>query len=324
MAIRDEIRAQRKKLKGKGVKAHLKWFWDYEKVPTLVAAGIAAVAAGLIVHLVTYKPYVFGVLFLNASWESNSQAAQVSSDLESSFMEYAGIDTDTSQILTDITEQMPLGGATSETDLAVQEKVIVEVSSNQVDAAVMDYAEFNYYLSNELFGDLRDTFDQETLNQYEGKIYYVDRSVLTAMESSEDEDGGTGALSGTGALNGTTETGEAGTSEPGENLSADSGVSADSGAAADDAAGDTAEGDSWDTYAQEQTQEAEKLEALSTFVLPDPGEMEDPVPVGIQVNDASWIKSNHLYDDTAAFYGVVSGTDHPETCRQFLEYLFEK
>ena len=53
MAINDEIREQRKKLKGKGVKAHLAWFWEYEKIPTLAVLCVGAIVISLIYHYVT-------------------------------------------------------------------------------------------------------------------------------------------------------------------------------------------------------------------------------------------------------------------------------
>ena len=82
MAINDEIREQRKKLKGKGVKAHLAWFWEYEKIPTLAVLCVGAIVISLIYHYVTYRPYVFGTLFLNA----RAQEMQ-SEELSADFME---------------------------------------------------------------------------------------------------------------------------------------------------------------------------------------------------------------------------------------------
>ena len=37
MAVRDEIREQRQKLKGQGFKAHWDYFWEYYKIHTIVA-----------------------------------------------------------------------------------------------------------------------------------------------------------------------------------------------------------------------------------------------------------------------------------------------
>ena len=53
MAINDEIREQRKKLKGKGIRAHLAWFWEYEKVPTLITVLVGGLVISLIYHYAT-------------------------------------------------------------------------------------------------------------------------------------------------------------------------------------------------------------------------------------------------------------------------------
>ena len=82
------------------------------------------------------------------------------------------------------------------------------------------------------------------------------------------------------------------------------------------------------TAANEDAADAETaaraFEDQKNFVNPDPAEMEDPVPVGIICTDAPYILKNENYPDTVCIFGIVASTKHPETCQQFLEYLFEK
>ncbi len=266
MAINDEIREQRKKLKGKGVKAHLAWFWEYEKVPTLIAAAVIGLAVALIYHYVTYRPYVFGTMFLNAGAQDGQSDA-----LSADFMEYAGIDSKEEDVFADLTETLSLGGdsLSSEYDMYSIQKIMAETAAGQIDVAVMDAWYFNHYAYNGEYLDLREVLSDDQIAKYEDRFYYIDRAKAEAMQDAQD--------------------------------------------------------DKEDSQEEEESPEEKKaFEDPDTFVLPDPSEMEDPVPVGIVCQDASYLQKNGNYKDTVCIAGIVASTKHPETCQQFLEYLFEK
>lgn len=286
MALNEEIREQRKKLKGKGVKAHLQWFWDYEKLPTIIVGIAAAILIALIVQWVTYKPYTFGVMFLNADETGTDQ----DDTMGTGFMKYAGIDSGRYQIFTDLDEKLQVWERTTDQSfMYTQQKIMAEMAANQIDAAVMDPECFEYYLPNETFTDLRDTLDEETLAKFEGKIYYVDRTTLVKEEQEEDDP--------------------------------TAGAQAEDTSAAMDS---TMTYDEWEAEQERKSAEIRDSESVENFTLPDPSAMDDPVPVGILVNDSPYLQANHNYDKTAALFGVISGGDHPEYCQAFLEYLYEK
>lgn len=281
MALNEEIRRQRKKLKGKGIKAHLQWFWDYEKVPTLLVAVAAAVAVSLIVNWVTYRPDTFGVLFINAAVTDPEQEENLSAD----FMDYAGIDAEQYDVFTDLSENIPLENSTADQSAMLsQEKILAELSAGEIDMAVMDLVNFNSYLASGMFTDLADTLDAELLDRYGSRIYYVDRPVLKEMEERRD-------------------------------AKADEEMSA---------ASDTVSYDEWQRQQEEQTEALKEAESSDRFELPDSSSMEDPVAVGIMVNDAPYFQQHHSYDGTVAVLGITGSGKHPEYCGAFLEYLYEK
>ena len=272
MAMNDEIREQRKKLKGKGIKAHFSWFWEYEKVPALIVVLVGGLVISLIYHYATYKPYVFGAMFLNASVQDTQ-----SEDLSADFMEYAGIDAKESDVFTDLSEILTLGNnLSSEYDMYSTQKIMAQTAAGQIDVAVMDAWYFDHYAYNGEFKDLREVLDEDTMKKYEDRIYYIDRTKAVAMQDAQDNKEGT----------------------------------------------DTAGADSANGEDDEET--ARAFEKKDGFVNPDPADMEDPLPVGIICTDAPYIEKNGNYPDTVCIYGIVANTKHPETCQQFLEYLFEK
>ncbi len=172
MAMSDEIREQRKLLKGKGIKAHIAWFWEYERWPTIIVLAVVGIVVSLIYHYATNKPYAFGILFMNAYVQEDN-----SEELGADFMEYAGIDSSTNTVLVDLNESAtPGGNYSSEYEMYAIQKIMVEIAANQLDAMMADAWYFDNYAYQGSFADLRDVLDEETLEKYKDKIYYIDRA----------------------------------------------------------------------------------------------------------------------------------------------------
>lgn len=304
MAMSDEIREQRKKLKGKGIKAHIAWFWEYERVTTLIVLVVAGIAISLIYHFVTNKPYGFGVMFLNAVSQDDQQTT-----LAEGFMDYAGIDSSSEDVLADVTETLTPGdSSSSEYDMYTTMKIMAEISAEQIDVAIMDAWYFDYYAYQGEFLALNEVLDEAALEQYKDRLYYIDQAEADRRQEAQDN------LSS--STEGATETSAEG----------DTDAAAGSTDSADAAAADSEDVNSALAYGtqSEEEIEARASESLENFTLPDPDTMEEPVAVGIWCNDAPYIQENGNYDYTACIYGIVANTKQPERCQQFLEYLYQK
>lgn len=70
-------------------------------------------------------------------------------------------------------------------------------------------------------------------------------------------------------------------------------------------------------------QEARDAEREDVFVLPDPASMAEPVPAGIVVTDAPFLREHGVYSDTVCIFGFVNGSSHPERAKMFLQILLE-
>ncbi len=290
MAVSDDIKKQRQKLKGKGLKAQLAWFWEYEKWPTIGVIVAVCVVGSLIYHFVTYKPAAYSIVFLNAYMQDYQD-----DNLEDGFMEYAGIDASTSGVTADLSESLTPGDlSSSQYDMYTVQKLMAWTAAGQIDAAVMDSWYFEYYSLEGYFADLREVLDEETLEQHKDQLYYVDGALLDMTEE--------------------------------ELLEVDAAASEDSESDSEEVA-DTQEEDTTATlgYTMSAAEKAAReSEAIENFTLPDPDTMENPIPVGIQCNTAPYILENENYSATACIVGCVSSGEHAETFQQFLEYLYEK
>lgn len=192
MAISDEIRHQRKRLKGKGVKAHVSYFLTYYTWPTIgVLVGIGMVV-WILATALTSKNQVLGVIMLNASTTSIG-ADGFAEMMESEFAEYAGIDTSKDRVVIDTTTYQTPGVVSDTYDMSTSQKVSVQAAAQTLDAVVADASNFYYYTFAMAFDDLRDVLPQETLDEYADYIYYVDLADVNAyqeeVESAQSTDG---------------------------------------------------------------------------------------------------------------------------------------
>lgn len=71
---------------------------------------------------------------------------------------------------------------------------------------------------------------------------------------------------------------------------------------------------------QEELIEGEKRE---NFVLPDPAEMTEPIPIGIVLSDSAFFKEYELYTTNAVIGAVSASTKRPEAAVNLLEFLMK-
>ena len=166
MAMRDEIRQQRQKLRGKGFKAHWEWFVEYDLFKAVIIAVIVIFAVVVIHESVTNLPYVFGVMFINADLSDDQEER-----LEEDFAAYADIDLEESQMLIDLTASLSMGDTSSYYDYTYMSTVMARTAAQQLDAWVSDAWNFARYTNNGEFTDLREVLDEETLERYSEYIY---------------------------------------------------------------------------------------------------------------------------------------------------------
>lgn len=193
MAIQDEIRHQRQRLRGRGVKAYISYYLTYYLWTTIA---VICVVVGLLVVLVTMlsrKEQVLGVMFLNASTMSvgtNEYGAR----LEEGFAAYAGIDTGRQEAVIDTSCYQTPGLVADSYDMSTSEKVAVQAAAGMLDCVVADASNFYYYTCSMAFEDLRDVLSEETLTRYEDEIYYVDMADVNAWQDEVDSASGADAL----------------------------------------------------------------------------------------------------------------------------------
>lgn len=267
--ISDEIKVQRDKMKGKGIRAQLDYFWTYYKVPFLIFLLVILVLIYLIHFFMSKKDEVFGVTFLNVEHTAEENTlSPMRDDLTKDLNKLFDLNSNQTVDIDNSRYQTP-GSSFNSTDLAVQSAILASMSAGTCDVAIMDAWNYEKYMSGGAFLDLRKVLSDEELKALSGKIYYADRDSI----GNEDED------------------------YSGDNM----------GKGEEDIS----------------LAEAEGKEALSTYILPDPTAMKDPVPVGILVNDSAYLSKYKAYQKSAAILGVCNKTKDQKKTVEFIKFIMK-
>lgn len=182
MAISDETRAQREKLRGKGVKAHLQYFWDYYKIQTLVAAGIVLGVIYTIHGVVTNRPDAFYLMVLNG----RSEVQDSYQTLYEETIAALDVDTNENDITLDLTEYLTPGTSTSTYDMGTNEKITAQAAAKMIDVMMADQYNFDHLARNGMYGDLRDYLSEEQLSACSEELYYIDLDAVKAWQEASE------------------------------------------------------------------------------------------------------------------------------------------
>ncbi|MCR5303846.1 MAG: hypothetical protein K6E33_04725 [Lachnospiraceae bacterium] len=179
MALKDEIREQRKSLKGKGIKAHISWFVTYYGM-TVVLGIIASIILIYFLYTVfTAKKQGFGIVMINASSLDLFTESDAGEELASAFSEYAGIDPNKETVLADLNERLDIS---EDMDYQTVERIFALSASNQLDVLTADPEVYDYYSGAQTFEDLRNFLTEEELS-------YFEKNSLLYYSDSKDSDG---------------------------------------------------------------------------------------------------------------------------------------
>lgn len=183
MALSDEIRHQRKRLKGKGWKAYVSYFFTYYAWYTVAIIAAAVFVGALLATILGAKDQVLGVIFMNA------QIASIGDDdftqtVEDGITEYLNLDTETYEVTIDTSIYQTPGLVGDSYDMSASEKISVQTAAQVLDGIVADASNFYYYTCSLAFSDLREVLTDEQLEQYADRIFYIDMADVDAYQEA--------------------------------------------------------------------------------------------------------------------------------------------
>lgn len=294
MAVWDDIKKQHKKVRKKGFKAMASYFWDYYKVPTAVIIVIALFSFYLIRDMASNLPYGFYAMMVNSTMHPDGEV------IGEDFAGYAGIDTSSYNVLID-TNQTLSTSSYNTYDVSTQERIMAITAAGDLDVMIADQSVFEQYARNSYMTDLRDLMSEDELKKYDGYIYYVDGTILKAIEDGTYEQ----------ASSENTADNESQGSQD------DPSIAGSNSAATDETISDE------EISYMLGISSPSSIVSEEAFVLPDPDSMEDPVPVGIILSDTAFMQSTNTYAGSVPIFGIIGNSSRTDLAIKFLEYLNE-
>jgi hypothetical protein len=294
MAVWDDIKKQHKKVRKKGFKAMVSYFWDYYKIPTAVIIVIALFSFYLIRDMASNLPYGFYAMMINSTMHPDGEV------IGEDFAGYAGIDTSSYNVLID-TNQTLSTSSYNTYDVSTQERIMAITAAGDLDVMIADQSVFEQYARNSYMTDLRDLMSEDELKKYDGYIYYVDGAILKAIEDGTYEQ----------ASSENTADNESQGSQD------DPSVAGSNSAATDETISDE------EISYMLGISSPSSIVSEDDFVLPDPDSMEDPVPVGIILSDTAFMQSTNTYAGSVPIFGIIGNSSRTDLAIKFLEYLNE-
>ncbi|MBQ5430412.1 MAG: hypothetical protein IIU28_02020 [Lachnospiraceae bacterium] len=178
MAVRDEVKAERAKMKDKPVKEKLAYFWEYYKIHTIVVLALLLVASSIAHSVLSNHPDALNAVFVNS--DATDDGGQ--EELIEKVGKAAGISQSAWDINIDLFRTLTLGGPSNQTDFGTASRFQAQMQDQGLDVMVLDPWYFTYYTQRTTFMDLRDILTEDELKALEGRIYYVDLVELKKIQ----------------------------------------------------------------------------------------------------------------------------------------------
>lgn len=162
MPVMDDIRAEAKKAKEKGLKYALSYFWEYYKFIALgIIIGIIMIVS-LVRTIINNKPIAFEAIMIDSYFAPSDEA----------LAEYLEINTDKYTVFQDSSYRFTTeNGSYTQSAYTASQKLAATVASKEVDVIICDPEIFSRY-KNYVLADLSDFFDEAFLKELGDKVIY--------------------------------------------------------------------------------------------------------------------------------------------------------
>lgn len=183
MALMDEFKAEREKIKHGTFKQKLQHFWYYYKFHTFVCI-ICLIALSVFMYdVLTKKDITFNATFVNAGIRTKTSTAefkQLTSD-------YLNIDTEKYDISIDGSTFIDIENPDAESTYYNIQKLSAMMMTSNVDLTIMNTEVIRSYAYMLAYNDLRDFLTEEQIKKYEPYFYYIDYAVYEEIQAAQEE-----------------------------------------------------------------------------------------------------------------------------------------
>jgi hypothetical protein len=178
--IRDEIREERKKLKGAPFKKKVSYFLHYYFIWTVLVVAVVIAIVLLTRAFLNRKTNAFTAVFLNSEEKDANQGPTLEKRLEKKWSL-----SSREAVELDFTSTLHSGKNRDESDMGTITMLAADVREKSLDALVCDPQNFNDFASQSMFLDLRKVLSEEELGKLQGRICYIDQADSGQADSNQ-------------------------------------------------------------------------------------------------------------------------------------------
>ena len=177
MAVMDEFKEERERMKSQPFKKRLEYFWDYHKIHIIIIACVLFMGISLIGSITNQKETALSIALIDC-YSNEGEIKNYNQELA----ELLGIDTNKEKIVLDNSFYL---SNMDTPDASSAEVLSLRIMAKELDVMLSKEAIFNRYVQNGIFKDLREVLSPEQLAYYQDSFYYVDQAVIDKGEIYE-------------------------------------------------------------------------------------------------------------------------------------------
>ncbi len=181
MTIFEYIKKEHANIKEKPKEERWSYFWDYYKWHTIAIVVAIAILIQGVVGIINRKDIVFSGILLNCMINVDDDA------FLQGFYDHAGIDAKRQEaaFYTDVI----LTDNHNKNDITAFQRIMAGMATKDTDFVVGQPENFRLcaYNTGRIFADLREFLDEDTLNRFSDRLYYIDGAVLEKISAPVGE-----------------------------------------------------------------------------------------------------------------------------------------
>ncbi len=184
MALSEEFKEERDRVKQGPLSKKIAYFWDYYKWHTIISVALIIGIISFVHNLITKTDPVLSGIMLN----SYSKDVAATNDLIDDFIKLRDIDTKEYHVSinTGLSYSNEEDGTSAQLNYSTDQVITARNMAEDLDFLTGDLASMTQYAYRGLFVDLRDHMTEEELAFYEPYLLYIDMDIILQIQEASE------------------------------------------------------------------------------------------------------------------------------------------
>jgi len=185
MALMDEFREEREKVKNGTLKQKFSYFWDYYKWYVIVPVIIIGFVGSTIYQKITAPEIILNGVLLNVY---NTESNSVTQEIINEFSKEQNIDTKEFEVTLNTTLHYTADDTSGTANYESVQALMAWTAAGNIDFIGGDHDSLTKLAYNGYFVDLREFLSKDEFKKYKPYFLYMDADVTKALNNSLEND----------------------------------------------------------------------------------------------------------------------------------------